>query len=64
MKKLVYEIHKVDENGKQELVFEGTEKAARNEFKNIEPEEGFEYWLSAQWKLNGRNLGTTLIETK
>jgi len=61
MKKLVYEIHKVDENGKQELVFEGTEKEARKEFKNIKPEEDFEYWLSAQWKLNGRNLGTTLI---
>ena len=58
MKKLVYKIHKVDENGKQELVFEGTEKQARKEFKAIDPENEFDFWLSAQWELNGRNLGT------
>ena len=64
MKKLVYKIHKVYENGKQELVFEGTEKEARKEFKSIEPEEEFDFWLSAQWELNGKSLGTTLIDEK
>lgn len=64
MKKLVYKIHKVDENGKQDLVFEGTEKEARKEFSKIESEEEFDYWLSAQWELNGKSLGTTLIDEK
>jgi hypothetical protein len=64
MKKLVYKIHKVDENGKQELIFKGTEKEAMKRFKVINPEKEFIFQLSAQWELNGRNLGTTLITEK
>jgi len=65
MKKLVYKIHKVEtETGVTTLVSKGNETEIKNEFTNLKKEDGFDYDLSVGWELNGKSLGTTLLETK
>jgi hypothetical protein len=65
MKKLVYKIHKIEfETGITILVSKGNETKIKNEFTELIKEDGFDYDLSAGWELNGKSLGTTLLETK
>jgi len=61
--KTYYKIHEVDENGNQtELVSTTHEETARKRFTEMKSEN--ELWLSCQMEINGKSLGTTLLETK
>ena len=65
MKTLIYKIHKIDENGTSELVLRGDcENEVRKEWGQLIKEEGFDYDLSVGWELNGKSLGTTLLDSK
>jgi len=64
MKTLVYKIHKNDENGNSELLKKGTESEVRRAWNEIEKVKGFDHGLSVGWELNGKSLGTILLESK
>jgi len=65
MKKLIYKICKYDENGISELISrDDCENEIKKEWEELIPEKGFDYYLSVGWELNGKSLGTTLLNTK
>jgi len=65
MKTLIYKIHKSDLAGKSELLLKGdNELEVRKKWGMTIIEDGFTYELSCGYELNGKSLGTTLLESK
>jgi hypothetical protein len=61
MKTLVYKIHKVEEDSSNtKLIEKGEESEIREKWESI----GIGHELSVGWELNGKSLGTTLLEWK
>ena len=65
MKKLIYKIHRnEDETGSTTLVMRGNKIEIEKEWETLRAEAGFNYDLSVGWELDGKCLGTTLLDLK